>query len=80
MKKGKLNKLIANINFNIQGFIKTKNKKNNGWISILQEHLSKKLFLKNTVLTEKSSKEAGKAFLVKIENKMLPQTTKILKM
>ena len=80
MKKGKLNKLIANINFNIQGFIKTKNKKNNGWISILQEHLSKKLYLKNTVLTKKSSKGAGKAFLVKIENKMLSQTTKILKM
>ena len=34
--------------------------------------------IKNTVLPEVSSKGAGKTFLVKVENKMLLQTIRIL--
>ena len=49
------------------------------YLLCFQEHLSKMLYhLKNTVLLEISSKGAGKAFLVKIEDKMLLQTIRIL--
>ena len=79
MNKEKLDKLIPNLQPIFQ--VKKKQNKKNGCISIY--YTFKNIFpkcytYKNTVLQEISSKWARKAFLVKIENKMLLQTIWIL--
>ena len=79
MKKGKLDNLIPNLQL-IFKISKNKTKAMDAFLSIIPSRtfVQNVIPIKNTVLPEITSKGAGEAFLVKIENKMLLQVTRTL--